>query len=151
MQARLEKGPWLLPRTPPPHGSAYLCILSSCLCQVKPVVNIQRTCSVLSHFSCIQLFATLWIVAHQAPLSMGFSRQEYWTGLPCPSPGGLPNPGIGSSLAGGFFAPEPPGKPLRPVCMCAKSLPWSLTLCNPMDRSPPGSSVYGILQARALE
>ena len=46
---------------------------------------------VLSH---IQLFATLWTVAYQAPLSMGFSRQEYWSGLPFPSPGDLPNPGI---------------------------------------------------------
>ena len=40
-----------------------------------------------------QLFATLWTVAHQAPLSMGFSRQEYWSGLPCPPPQDLPNPG----------------------------------------------------------
>ena len=39
-----------------------------------------------SYFSHIQLFVTLWIVAHQAPLSVGFSRQEYWSGLPCPSP-----------------------------------------------------------------
>ena len=44
----------------------------------------------LSH---VQLFATLWTVAHQAPLSMGFSRPEYWSGLPCPPPGDLPNPG----------------------------------------------------------
>ena len=49
---------------------------------------------VLSRFSCVQLFATLWTVAHQAPLSMGFFRQEYWSGLPCPPPGDLPNPGI---------------------------------------------------------
>ena len=53
---------------------------------------------------------TLWIVAHQAPLSMGFSRHEYWSGLPCPPPGDLPNPGteatsvMPSALAGGFFA-----------------------------------------------
>ena len=40
------------------------------------------------------LFVTLWTVAHQAPLSMGFSRQEYWSGLPCPSPGYLPEPGV---------------------------------------------------------
>ena len=39
----------------------------------------------------VGLFATLWTVAHQAPLSMGFFRQEYWSGLPCPSPGDLPN------------------------------------------------------------
>ena len=45
----------------------------------------------LSHFGRVQLCATLWTVAHQAPLSMGFSRQEYWSGLPCPSPGDLPN------------------------------------------------------------
>ena len=48
----------------------------------------------LSRFSCIQLFDTLWTVAHQAPLSMGFSRQECWSGLPCPPPGDLPDPGI---------------------------------------------------------
>ena len=42
----------------------------------------------------VQLFATLWTVAPQAPLSMGFSRQEYWSGLPFPSPGDLPEPGI---------------------------------------------------------
>ena len=48
---------------------------------------------VLSH---VWLFATAWTGAHQAPLSMGFSRQEYWSGLPYPSPGDLPNPGIES-------------------------------------------------------
>ena len=48
----------------------------------------------LSHFSHVQLFVTLWTVGHQAPLSMGFSRQEYWSGLPCPLPGDLPNPEI---------------------------------------------------------
>ena len=57
------------------------------------------------------------MVAHQAPLSMGFPRQENWRGLPFPSPGDLPDPGIepmsilSSSLAGGFFTTEPPGKP----------------------------------------
>jgi len=44
--------------------------------------------------SCVRLSVTLWTVAHQASLSMGFSRQEYWNGLPYPSPGNLPNPGI---------------------------------------------------------
>ena len=47
----------------------------------------------LSCFSSVLLFATLWSVAHQAPLPMGFSRQEYWSGLPYPPPGDLPNPG----------------------------------------------------------
>ena len=48
----------------------------------------------LSRFSYVRLFAILWTVAHQVPLSMGFSRQEYWSGLPCPPPGDLPHPGI---------------------------------------------------------
>ena len=48
----------------------------------------------LSPFSHVQLFVTLWAVAFQAPLSMGFSRQVYWSGLPYPPPGDLPNPGI---------------------------------------------------------
>ena len=55
---------------------------------------IYRYCAVLSCFSRVQLLATLWTIAHQAPLSMGFSRQEYWSGLPFPSPGDLLNPGI---------------------------------------------------------
>ena len=48
----------------------------------------------MSCFGCVQLFATPWTVALQVPLTMGFSRQEYWSGLPVPSPGDLPNPGI---------------------------------------------------------
>ena len=69
-------------------------------------------CCVLSRSSCVRLFATLWTVAHQAPLSMGFSRQEHWRGLPCPPPGNLLGPGIepgSSALAGGFSTAEPPG------------------------------------------
>ena len=60
----------------------------------------------LSHFSHVQLFATLWIIAPQPPLSMGFSRQEYWSGLSCPPPGDLPKPEIkprSPALAGGFL------------------------------------------------
>ena len=49
---------------------------------------------VVSHISCVQLCATLWTVACQAPLSMGFSRQEYWSGLSCPPSEDLSNPGI---------------------------------------------------------
>ena len=49
---------------------------------------------VLNRFSHVWLFATLWTIAYQSPLSMGFSRQEYWGGLPCPPPGDLPGPGI---------------------------------------------------------
>ena len=65
----------------------------------------------LSHFG---LFATPWTVSPDASLTMGFSRQEYWSGLPSPSPADLPDPGIitGSpALAGGFFTAVPPGKP----------------------------------------
>ena len=87
-------------------------------------------------------FMTAWTVAHQAPLSMGFPKQEFWSGLPFPLPG---NPGSGikpasPALAGGFFTTEP--------SLCAQSCP---TLCDPMGCSPPGSSVQGIFQARILE
>ena len=69
----------------------------------------------LSHLSRVQLFVTPWTVAHQAPLSKGFSRQEHWSGLPFPPPGDLPDPGAepasltSPALAGGFFSTEPPG------------------------------------------
>ena len=63
----------------------------------------------LNRFSRVQRCAIIWTVAPQAPLSMGFSRQEYWSGWPFPSPGDIPNPGIkpasltSPALAGGFF------------------------------------------------
>ena len=66
--------------------------------------------------SCVPV--DLWTVAHQAPLSMGFSRQEYWSWLPCPPAGDLPDPEtepaslVSPALAGGFFTTEPPGKPI---------------------------------------
>ena len=72
---------------------------------------------VLSCFSCVRLFAALWTVALQAPLSVGFSRQEYWSGLPCPPPADLPDPGIkpASSVTPASqkdsFTTEPLGKP----------------------------------------
>ena len=67
-----------------------------------------------SRFSHVQLFATLWTVAHQAPLSMGFSWQEYWSGLPFHPPGDVPSPGIqpkSSTLQADSLPSEPPGKP----------------------------------------
>ena len=76
----------------------------------------------------VQLFATPPAVAHQAPLSMGSSRQEDWSGLPLPSPGALPNPGIElafPALAGSFFTPDPPGNPY--VYMCFSSVRPILT------------------------
>ena len=62
----------------------YMCV---CVC-------VCVCCAMLSHFSHVLLFVTLWTVARQVPLSMGFSRQEFWSGLPCPPPGDLPKPGI---------------------------------------------------------
>ena len=62
----------------------------------------------------VQLFATLWTVAYQAPPSMGFSRQEYWSGLPFPFPGDLPDPGIeprSPALQAYSLPSEPPGSP----------------------------------------
>ena len=73
--------------------------------------------STQSH-SHIQLFVTQWTVAHQAPLSMEFSRQECWSGLPFPPPRDLLDPGIepispaSPDLSGGFFNIESPGKPI---------------------------------------
>ena len=78
----------------------------------------------LSHFSRVQLCATPKMAAHQAPLSLGFSRQEHWSGLPFPSP---------------MHESE---SEVAQLC---------LTLSDPMDCSLPGSSVHGIFQARVLE
>ena len=64
--------------------------------------------------SCVRLFATPWTVAYQAPPTMGFSRQEYWNGLPFPSPGDLPNPGIkprSPALEADTLTSEPQGSP----------------------------------------
>ena len=67
-----------------------------------------------SHFSSVQLFVTPWTVAYEAPQSIEFSRQEYWSGLPFPSPGDLPNPGIkprSPALQADSLPSKPPGKP----------------------------------------
>ena len=71
---------------------------------------------VLKLLSCVRLFVTPGTVAHQAPLSMQFSRQEYWSGLPFPSPGDLPNPGVkprSPALQADSLPSESPGKPMR--------------------------------------
>ena len=95
-----------------------------------------------------------WSVACQAPLSMGFSRQEHWSGLPFPSPEDLPDPGIEPASpelqADSFFfffcstSLLPPTHLPPPSCTHAQS-------CDPMDCSPPSSSVHGLFQARILE
>ena len=100
----------------------------------------------LSRFSRVRLCATPWTAAHQALLSLGFSRQEYWSGLPLLSLGDLPNLGIKLPSA-----LQVDSLPLVPPAAAAKSLQSCLTLCNPRDGSPVGSSVPGVLQARTLE
>ena len=80
------------------------------------LTELQVKWSEVKSLSHVQLFATAWTVAHQAPPSMGFSRQEYWSGLPFPSPGDLSNPGIESwspTLQADALTSEPPGKPLN--------------------------------------
>ena len=99
-------------------------------------------------------FVTSWTVTHQAPMCMGFPRQEYWSKLPFPSQGHLPNPGIKPispmppALAGRFFTTESPGKPISKAMLRAQSC---LTLCNPIYCSPSGSSAHGNFQARILK
>ena len=89
----------------------------------------------LSCFSLVQLCATLWTVAHQAPLSVGFSRQEYWSGQQCPSPGDLPNPGtepmslLSPALAGRFFT---------------TSATWEAQICKEIHNSKCPLASFGI-------
>ena len=88
----------------------FLCMPRICLHERrKKVKSLSR----------VQLFVTPWTVAHQAPPSMGFSRQEYWSGLPFPFPGDLPDPGIepGPPTLQADALPSEPGKPI-----CSHSL-----------------------------
>ena len=105
---------------------------------------------VLSYFSCVQLFMTLWTIARHAPLPMGFSRQEYWSGLPHPPAGDLPNPGIeprSPTLKADSLPSEPPGKAfllglLAKVKVKVKSLscvPLFVTPCTVAHQSPPST------------
>ena len=93
--------------------------------------------------SCLT-FAAPWTLAHQAPLSMEFSRQEYWSGLPSPSPGDLPDPGIEARSTTLWADSLPPGKP---HCwnQFSSVVQSCLTLCDPMNHSTPGLPVYNQL------
>ena len=97
-----------------PHCRWILCHLSHQGCYVGI-----HACAQL--FSRVRLFVTSWIIAPQASLSMGFSRQEYWSGLPFPTPGDLSDPGVEPeslafpALAGGFFTTAPPGTPIMMI------------------------------------
>ena len=106
--------------------------------------------SVLSHFRHFQLFSTLWTGAHQVPLSMGLSRQDYWKGLPCPPPGDLPYPGIESmsltspTLADGFFTTLTTWEALFYDGFCSDTLvsdfatPWTAAHRPPCLSPTPG-------------
>ena len=95
-------------------------------------------CACTQSFSCVQLFATLWTVAYQAPLSKGFSQQDYWSGLPFPPPQDLPDPGIepasliSPALAGRFFTIsatwEAPYLTIEPSFISLLNLLWQV-LC----------------------
>ena len=99
----------------------------------------------LSYFNHVQFFVTPWTVAHQAPLSMGFSKQEYWNELPCPPPGDLPDPRTepGSltspALAGRFFTTSATWEAPVQFSSVAQSCP---ILYNPMNHSTPGLPVH---------
>ena len=89
-------------------------------------------------FSSVQLFVTPWTVAYQASPSMGFSRQEYQSGLPFPSPGDLPDPGIKPGSPE-LQADALPSEPPLQFSSVAQSCP---TLCDPMNHSTPGLPVH---------
>ena len=105
----------------------------------------------------VRLFVTSWTVAHQALLSMGFSRQEYWSELPFSTPRDLPDSGIEFTFPALDSLPlSHLGGPHIPrtwvqIIYLAKSLQLCPTLCDPIDGSPPDSPLPGILQARTLE
>ena len=87
---------------------------------------------ILSCFSHVRLFVTLWTIGYQVPLSIGFSREEYWSGLPCPSPGDLLNPGINpvsfmSPALGELFATSATGEALISLPMPVKEGVWGKT------------------------
>ena len=87
--------------------------------------KFEKVLHCLSEVSRVWLFATPWTIAHQAPPSMEFSKQEYWSGLPFPSPGDLPNPGIESrspTLQADSLLTEPPGNPLNALGVPLNSL-----------------------------
>ena len=141
------------------------------------LITVSVEVVLLSCFSRVWLSVTPWTVAHQAPLSMRFFRQEYWSELPFPPPGDLPDPEIEHTSPGSptwqadSSLAELSGKPPGGCCLLitrfsslcpalvsclhmlcyAKSLQSCPTLCDPIDGSPPGFPVPGILQARTLE
>ena len=89
--------------------------MSECCFVIRKSNDVYMELCCAQLISCVGLFATPWTIAHQVPPSMGFCRQEYWSGLPCPPPGDLPNPGIkprSPTLQADSLQAEPQGKPL---------------------------------------
>ena len=114
-----------------------------------------RTCvCMLSRFSHVRLFATSWTVALQAPLSVGFSRQEHWSGLPCPPPGDLPDPGaeamylMSLALAGGFFTTSGTWEALNACLLCL--FLWFVTATQRQAKSLPSGLQQSVLNPSVL-
>ena len=98
--------------------------------------------------SCLTLCDPMDCIAYQVPLSVEFSRPEYWSGLPFPSPGDLCNPGIkprSPALQADSLLLAPLGSPEQCLCVCVSHSVVSDSL-RPLDCSPPGSSVHGIFR-----
>ena len=94
----------------------------SALTPISPLWALRRTLCVCESLSHVGLFVTPWTVACQAPLSMEFSRQGYWGGLPCPSPGDLPDPGVepmSPSLQADSLPTEPPSQDTKSSLLCS--------------------------------
>ena len=125
-------------------------IVDEFVSHMRPLSVLVTHACMLSCFSRVQLLVTLWTVVHQAPLSMEFSRQEYWSGLPCPPPGDLPCPGI---EPGSVMPPASAGGFLTTSTTWEAHVSHSVlsTCCDPMDYTLPGSSIHGILQTRILK
>ena len=115
--------------------------------------------AVLSRFSCVWLFETPWTAAPRLLCPWGFSRQEYWSGLPCPPPGDLPNPGMeprSPALQADFLPSKPPGKPkntglgslfLLQGIFPTQELNWGLLPCRWIlhQLSPPLSPLHSFI------
>ena len=119
---------------------------SLCLSDVYLPFSYIDAC-MLSHFSRVLFFSTPCTIARQAPQSMGFLRQEYWSELPCPPPGDLPNPGVkpeslmSPALAGEFLTTSTTWEVLLYRCCCCSVAQLYPTLCHPTDCSTPGFHV----------
>ena len=118
---------WLLPHSLMPTAFSQTRVMEHRdIESANPCCSLLLLLLLLSYFSRVRLCATPSTAAHQAPLSLGFSRQDHWSGLPFPSP----------------------MQEVKTESEVAQSCP---TLSDPLDCSPPGSSIRGIFQARVLE